>query len=324
MLNAQSFSGKVVDFNTGEPLESVSIYFDNTTIGTTTDQNGEFTITYNDAIVSGLVLSYLGYETVMISDYRSKSFQEFRLRPSINELDTVVINEDVGLTRRQKLRLFRQEFLGASENGRRCKILNEDDIYLRFSSKDQTLIASSIKPIIVLNKALNYELDYNIVDFEIAFSHTEPKNNVFRINSVSYAGTIFYNDLGKGDRTRNSIQKKREKTYNGSVQHFMRSLYFDKLESEGYELYFKGFKVSPEKYLKATTTQENDLKRFHINGKLSIRFNKRVQSFIQPIRNYFYVDQYGNHSPTNAVLFGGDMGRQRVGDILPLDYGLDK
>jgi len=72
-LHTQTLTGKIVDLKTKQPLMAVSIYFDNTTIGTTTNADGEFSIVYSDAIQSNLVISYLGYETVFISDYRSLS-----------------------------------------------------------------------------------------------------------------------------------------------------------------------------------------------------------------------------------------------------------
>ena len=321
ILNSQTIKGKVIDAQTKEPLESVAIYFDNTTVGTTTDKAGIFSLNYNDAIVSGLIISYLGYETIMLSDYRQNTYQNIALRPSINELDEVVINEDDGLTRKQKLRLFRREFLGESYNGNRCKILNEEDIYLRYFAEDKTLIASSSKPLIIVNKALSYRLNYTMVDFKIEFSYVELENDVFNPENVGFAGTIFYEDL-EGDELKKSISKRRLKTYKGSVQHFMRALFFDKLTEESYKIFYKGFIVKPEDYLKASKNIDSTLREVKIDHKLNILFNKEIRSYIQPMEDYFYVDQYGNHSPVNSVLFGGDMGRQRIGDILPLDYGL--
>jgi len=36
----------------------------------------------------------------------------------------------------------------------------------------------------------------------------------------------------------------------------------------------------------------------------------------------FFIDTYGNYGPIIGVYFSGVMGNQRVGDTLPLDYGL--
>jgi hypothetical protein len=68
----QIVSGRVVDAATKKPIVTASVYLDNTTIGTTTDENGDFTIEYSDVVQSTLVISFLGYEKVYISDYREK------------------------------------------------------------------------------------------------------------------------------------------------------------------------------------------------------------------------------------------------------------
>ena len=67
---SQILKGTVVDAATSQPIETVAVYFDNTTIGTTTNEKGEFSITYTDAIQSTLVITYLGYQQVLIADYR--------------------------------------------------------------------------------------------------------------------------------------------------------------------------------------------------------------------------------------------------------------
>jgi hypothetical protein len=65
-------SGRITDEN-GEPMAGVTIQEKGTTIGTTTDENGNFSINVPcDAI---LVISYLGYKSVEIplSTLKSKS-----------------------------------------------------------------------------------------------------------------------------------------------------------------------------------------------------------------------------------------------------------
>ena len=64
---SQTFKGRIIDKVTQLPIETVAVYFDNTTIGTTSKENGEFSITYLDAVQSTLVISYLGYEKVFIT-----------------------------------------------------------------------------------------------------------------------------------------------------------------------------------------------------------------------------------------------------------------
>ena len=56
---SQEIRGVVLDGKTNLPLEYVSVYFDQTTIGTTTNQKGEFTLNYTN-IKTPLIISYLG------------------------------------------------------------------------------------------------------------------------------------------------------------------------------------------------------------------------------------------------------------------------
>ncbi len=314
-VQAQTFKGKVLDAQTKEPLETVSVYFDNTTIGTTTNELGEFSIDYNDAVQSTLVISFLGYEKVFISDYRNKSEVTVELKESINELDEVIIDTDDGMSRERKLRWFRNEFLGRSENAKSCKILNEKDIKLRYNKRQRVITAWSNKPVIVRNKSLQYEVSFDIIDFEIVLGNFNPK-------SVTYLGTSFYKDLDT--KKKNKILKARAKTYKGSIQHFMRALYNKQLEEEGYIFGKEGFKVKPyDHFIIKDNAEGLDLKTISLkDNRLDIFYNDVVESIIEVSTTEFIVDKYGNYEPIPNVLFGGNMGKQRIADSLPLDYQL--
>lgn len=309
----QTLSGKVIDAKTKKPLEVVTVYFDNTTIGTTTNENGEFSISYSDAIQSTLVISYLGYEKVLISDYRNLKDITIALKESVNALEEVVIDADDGMTRAEKLKWFRNEFLGKSENGKSCKILNEKDVRLRYNKQTKTLIAWSNNPIIVKNKNLKYEISFDIIDFEIVIGN-------WRASSVMYSGTTFYKDLDTSEKKR--VLNRREETYNGSVQHFFRALYNKQLEEEGYIFGKEGLKVNPYNFF--SISAKEGYKTVLLKEKLDIFYKDTIESIIQTSGTGFIIDKYGNYSPVTGVFFGGNMGSQRIGDTLPLDYGLNE
>jgi len=319
---SQTLTGVVLDKATQKPIETAAVYFDNTTIGTITNEKGEFSITYTDAVQSNLVISYLGYELVLISDYRTKKNVNIELVPSAVALDVVHLDYDDGLTRRQKLRLFRKEFLGTSEYGRSCRILNEDDLVLRYDKKNNALYASAKVPIKVKNKALQYEVAFDIIDFEVTYRYSDLKEMIFTLHSVTYLGTSFYKDLKKADK--NKTIKNRENAYKGSVQHFMRSLFNKNLKTEGYWIFYDKFRVDEWSYFKVEDVEDSDFKSVKLDTKVSILFNKEVQSEIQLEVDKFFIDTYGNYTPIVGVYFSGAIGSQRVGDTLPSDYGLKK
>ncbi|WP_299365194.1 carboxypeptidase-like regulatory domain-containing protein [Winogradskyella sp.] len=317
---SQTLTGTVVDDSTKQPLETVSVYFDNTTVGTTTNEKGEFAINYTDAIQSSLVISYLGYEKVIINDYRSQTVLNIALKPSSVALDEVYINYDDGLTRRQKLRLFRKEFLGTSIFAKTCKILNEDDLVLRYDKKNRVLYVNANAPIIIRNRALQYEIAFDIIDFEASYRYANIETQNFALDKVAYTGTTYYKDLEKANKK--STKRKREEAYKGSVQHFMRALYNKKLKEEGYEIYFNSFKVDEYDYFNIEPKEDSDFKEVTLRRKVSILYDKQYQSDIDVFVDSFLVDVYGNYSAIKGIYFTGAMGSQRIGDTLPLDYGL--
>ncbi|WP_290101779.1 carboxypeptidase-like regulatory domain-containing protein, partial [Parabacteroides goldsteinii] len=68
VLYAQSMtsaSGIVKDSITGEPLAFVSVYFDGSTIGAMTDDNGAFAL-QNDKGYNKLAVASLGYDTKIL------------------------------------------------------------------------------------------------------------------------------------------------------------------------------------------------------------------------------------------------------------------
>ncbi|WP_296317032.1 carboxypeptidase-like regulatory domain-containing protein [Winogradskyella sp. UBA3174] len=318
---SQMLTGLVVDKETNQPLETAAVYFDNTTTGTTTDENGKFSITYSDAIQSTLVISYLGYEKVFISDYRTKTDITIQLVEATNSLEEVYIDYDDGLTRKQKLRLFRTEFLGTSKFAKTCKILNEDDLILRYDKRNKALYVSSKVPIRVKNRALQYEIAYDILDFEVIYRYLNTSTLEFTMYSVTYLGTNFYKDLEKGNR--NKTLKNREKAYKGSVQHFIRALYNKNLENQGYLIFYDKFRVNEWSYFNVEDIVESNLKKVNLKTKVSILYKMDFQSELQLKVDHFFIDVYGNYSPIIGVYFSGYLGSQRVGDTLPSNYGLN-
>ncbi|WP_299524690.1 carboxypeptidase-like regulatory domain-containing protein [Winogradskyella sp.] len=318
---SQILTGTIVDASANQPLETVSVYFDNTTVGTTTNENGEFSITYTDAIQSSLVISYLGFEKIIINDYRDKEHIAIALKPSSIALDEVNLDYDDGLTRKQKLRLFRKEFLGTSKIAKSCKILNEDDLILRYDKENRVLSASAKAPIKIENKALQYEIDYDIIDFELSFKYANIPTNSFTKNRLTYYGTTFYKDLKKSNKK--STIKKRERAFKGSVQHFMRALFNENLKGEGYWIFYGRFRVNEWAYFTVGDLEDSSFKQVTLNKKVTILYDKDIQSSIEVNTDKFYVDRFGNYAPIVGVFFNGYMGSQRVGDSVPSDYNLD-
>lgn len=355
-MYSQVVRGVVIDSETKQPLESVSVFFDNTTIGTATDEFGKFIIRYHDAIQSDLVISYLGYEKIIINNFRDIPLVKVEMKPSVDELDEVLIISKDELSRKIKLILFRKEFLGRSVNADFCKIKNEKDIRLRYNEANNTLVAFSKQPIVIENKRLNYEISYDINDFEILFNkNTNPKENYYKTDMISFSGNMFFKDLNNDDNKKKKNKKIknvleiRKSVYTKSIQRFMRALYLEDYKSNGYVFNIPdqgGFSVDPHEYIIVKDLENTGIKEVSIKeSPIQINFfqdsrSKSNMSFSQAMEvafteneiifesiltlktDKFYVDKYGNYTPVSNVLFSGVMGNNRIADMLPSDYQL--
>ena len=95
LSHAQSFtsaSGIIKDSITGEPLPFVSVYFDGSTIGAMTDDNGTFTLQNNQGYTK-LAAASLGYDTKFIDLKPGKKNDnlEVLLKPTAFEISEVVV-----------------------------------------------------------------------------------------------------------------------------------------------------------------------------------------------------------------------------------------
>ena len=94
-LEAQVISGKVVDEKTGEALPFANVFINNTTLGSTTDIDGNFKISGSLPQNPEVVASFVGYFT----KYRKVAFGgrnqvtvNFELTPKEDQLDEVSLS----------------------------------------------------------------------------------------------------------------------------------------------------------------------------------------------------------------------------------------
>lgn len=74
----------------GKPIYGATVIVQNTTLGTTTDADGKFSIKLGTGIQPLLQISFIGYETQTVSA-ASKTLVEVILREAVNEMDDVVV-----------------------------------------------------------------------------------------------------------------------------------------------------------------------------------------------------------------------------------------
>ncbi|MFT3824952.1 MAG: carboxypeptidase-like regulatory domain-containing protein [Chitinophagaceae bacterium] len=221
-------SGKVVNANGSTPIPNASVFISSTSKGTVTDAEGNFAINNIPAGTYDLIISSIGYTTVVYSFSADKLPLQLKVemtaKPSVLDAVTVEPFEQNGWERWGKY--FTDNFIGTMDASKNCKIKNYEVIHFRYSKKNGTLTAIADEPLIIENNALGYRIQYQLEDFVADFKE----------HSVFFLGYTLFEDMAS-DRRR--LPKRwadgRKKAYLGSMMHFMRSLYNGYIAEEGFE-----------------------------------------------------------------------------------------
>lgn len=315
-VKAQKIESKIIDYETKEPILGATIYFDGTTNGTITNEEGDFKIQQTTRDNNKLIVNCLGYQKKIIDlSGISKVDRIIYLKSKIEILDAVIITKDKW-SRKKKLAYFKKEFLGISLTSNQCEIENEEDIKIQFNAQTQQLTAYSNKTIIIKNKHLGYVIHYDLSDFTIQLEKDLYFNSHYT-KEVYYLGTSFF--IAKKEKKKYRIA--REKAYNGSKLHFMRSIKNNAIEENDFLIFYDRYRVHAKDYIKITT--ENGKTKVIIKeDKITILYKNHRQSFLvsNTDEKSFYINNFGNYFPSENISFGGDLGYKRMSTTLPLDY----
>ncbi len=109
-LAQRTITGKVVDKDNNNPLIGASLYWKNTTAGTTTTTDGSFSIRRVNGFET-LVVDYLGYDIAEIEVGKEENTLNIRLKPSAVDIDEVVVEgqqrgnyaKSGGITRQEQI-----------------------------------------------------------------------------------------------------------------------------------------------------------------------------------------------------------------------------
>ena len=323
-VNSQEVKGYVFDSRTKEPVAGASIYYDGSSIGTITDENGNFEIGLFYQNNATLVIRHLGYRSKKYPRPSGDVLLKIALTEEVENLNEIVVTSDP-FSRKQKMRVFKLEFLGDTRGGRNAEILNENDIKLFFNSYDNTLSAYCDKPIVVKNDYLGYIIHFDVEEFKISFKQ-KSLDRVDNIYHTLYNGSTQFEDISETDL---KTTKRREKAYLGSSMHFMRSCWNGDIASQNFKLKKKYREIELEEFMISSKDSTSKLKNFKFLGNQYVIYHKKKSNYrstlrINDIDAQHSLDRYGNYTPFQNLIFGGYMANFRIGELLPMDYGLEE
>lgn len=338
-----TLEGIVRDRITKAPLPYASVFINQTTRGSLTDDNGHYIIHDIPVGPAEIVCSYVGYETftrkVNLVGQQQVTI-DIAMTASAKQLTAVEVVAERDKEWESQLRKFQRHFLGESANAKECRILNSG--YLEFkeekTAEGKMLSATSSQPLEIDNQALGYRVTYFLSRFEITPS-----------SSLIQGKYVFREQVTTDPALQKKWAARRAKAYEGSLSHFLTSLVTNRVEQEGFNLYFKytpppyrlfsfarelDKTIFPFKFTNTAPPLPSGVYRLYFDASvLEVHYTRRYDDHPQypdvpfpvswlEIRNKeLFVNARGTiYNPGNLILYGA-MNDARIADLLPSDYG---
>ena len=229
-LQAQSqrlLKGVVLDAEKQTPVPSASVFLNNTSIGTTASTDGSFQLLVPEGR-HDLIVSSIGYQTYLQTITTSQLPTDIKISLALKapELETIVVTpfEKNGWANWGKF--FIDNFIGTTPFAGDCKLKNPKVLRFRNSTKDNELTVLALEPLVIENKALGYRIKYQLESFTYNF----------KTRVLLYAGYPYFENMDGSKSKLKRWANNRAEAYYGSMLHFMRAVFLNKIGEEGFEV----------------------------------------------------------------------------------------
>lgn len=339
-------TGKVIDANTKAPMQAASVFAQNTTMGTATNNEGNFTLWLPNGGYD-LAITFAGYETsvrrISSADANDKELLiEMKLQVKAMEEVAIRSSNELKDGLEKYGDFFTENFIGKSTNSKQCVIKNKEALKFFFSKKRNRLKVRSDEPLVIENTALGYRIKYTLDSF------THDYNNAVS----TFAGYPLFEQLTPADAAQAAAWKENRITaYKGSILHFMRSTYNKQLKEEGFEIQFivknngedtaiKGLdfygalnydrndssqviEINPNQTEVAILYKNETPDKLYteLNDDAPKKFELSVVSF--PPAQAIGIEQNGYYFDQNDLTITGYWSWEKVADMLPYDFKTD-
>ena len=242
-MNAQSatqatITGTVIDDSTSAAVEFANVFLAQTTLGCTTDQNGQFEIKNVPPGSYEIVASRVGYtlRSHRVSITQSETRQlRIKLKPAPIVHGEVVVSAPEPARWQDQLQKFLKLFFGTTPNANRCKVINPE--VLDFDEYNDVFVATARAPLEIDNKALGYHIRFELTSFRLEpkSSQIGPrflKSDVLVCEGFPHYTTLTPSTEGEGERW----IENRKRAFGGSLRHFLSALVTGNLNESEYEV----------------------------------------------------------------------------------------
>ncbi len=342
-----TITGTLLSAKENRPVIYAHIYIPNTTYGAYSDDQGQFIIHAKAWESFEIIISHLEHELMQLSLNSTDSIlrlQTIYLLPKTYELKEVIVKENKNWEKYYDL--FIQQFIGKTPGSNRCTIINKAVLNFDYDTTNYLLKAWAYAPLLIENNHLGYRIRYDLVDFQFESAR----------GNLRYKGFPSF-ELMKGANKRQirRWEKHRLEAYRGSVMHFIRSLYHDKLAEEKFEMiemarmatFTEGMSVkinqaevpTERRFLVQATEPEQEALRLQTKSRIIVKYKGASESFdyvdqlflrrnptkyqsstIQLQTDFVLIYSDGQVQDGVDLLLDGYFAWRRTAHMLPYDY----
>ena len=219
--------GRVTDGETQLLLKGASVYINNTTIGTVTNDKGDFELGPFQPGRYEVVASYVGYDALLYSAQIKTADMRitFKLEKKEDVLREVLIFS--GELRKHYLDIFKKYVIGISVAADHCQIKNIEEVQFASGETTDEIVAYTEKALVIENPELGYTIHFDLIEFY----YNKATSGAY------FFGYTRFVDWGKDEKTKKKWIRKRKQAYEGSTVHFFRSLVNKRSAKEGFTTY---------------------------------------------------------------------------------------
>jgi hypothetical protein len=317
--NENYVKGRVLEYETGKPVPYVNVYLSGTTFGAASDDMGNFLI---KAIPTGnyqMIASAIGYHSEIKNlnvNEKTSLIIDVSIRTKIYETESVSVSATRPERWNENYNEFKKLFLGSSDFSKECAIQNPEVLSFK-TEGDNIITASADRPLIIINKALGYRIDCELINFSY-----ERKSNRLKYNILPRFTEI--EDIGK------NYSSLRNAVYEKSIQYFLRSLIRNDFEQKGYKVYNRSFVDTDkdENYLKNIVTDSKPfLRKGDIEELYELSFSnylkviqKERTSWIKLEYDVVFINSSGFSNVFTPFEVRGYWATEGISTLLPVDY----
>ena len=330
-------TGQIVDQKTGQPMPGASVFCQNTTVGTTSNNEGHFFLRMGNGGYD-MIVSYTGYETRVIrisNGNKENDSLHIELKEQDKSMGEVVVAGSALVAdgwEKYGQFLF-DNFIGTSPNSEQCTIENKEALKFYFYKKRNKLKVKCDTNLIIINNALGYKIKYQLDSFVYEYS----------TDVCSYMGYPFFEELTGTPEQQAVWKQNRRNAYLGSRMHFMRSWYDSTLKDQGFSIELldsnnnQHAALLKDPYDNKFYGVDSGEVQININGKIRINYTKRPpdkkyltdrnfpaamkqQISVVDIADGFVIDQNGYFYDQADLTNIGYWSWKKFADVVPYDY----